>query len=458
LKKRKKLKPKKMITVNSRRRKDPRKSKTTGNREDNVPEDFMQSYSKRNRSKTLSSRKPVPNPEAFALTEKKRLKHDDDDDEDIENTHPFDLININFLKAPNTPVKRSLSDEERTQKERYDAEISYRFTSKIAIAQTKTSTVFRVTDTSGTIYALKELNTCFLSKKKELQKAALIEYKHAKSLRHHPNILRYDTYWQFGPYICFQMEYIPGSSLERYLRENSLYDTVLGHEKEIVWKFLFDLLNGLSYMHQKNIVHLDIKPSNILLCPRSANNNIPTLKIGDFGLSRILGGSESGDERFKKGDGKYLAPELLDSKSCITTAVDIFSLGITVYEMASDYTASDVLWTSVINDTISYDKISKDLKILLARMLCKEPAFRISAADCLLLNDKLRNLHNEYGCDFATLNNNDDSNEEMEDVYSGLDPQMTQSQSAQSYSKIGFSTTNEESIKPNLVAIRKKLF
>lgn len=444
-----------MITVNSRRRKDPRKSKTTGNREDNVPEDFMQSYSKRNRSKTLSSRKPVPNPEAFALTEKKRLKHDDDG-EDSENTHPFDMININFLKAPNTPMKRSQSDEERTQQERYDAEISYRFTSKIPIAQTKTSTVFRVTDTSGTIYALKELNPYFLSKKKEIQRAALIEYKHAKSLRNHPNILRYDTYWQFGPYICFQMEYIPGSSLERYLRENSLYDPVLGHEKDIVWKFLFDLLNGLSHMHQKNIVHLDIKPSNILVCPRS-NNNIPTLKIGDFGLSRILG-SETGDDRFKKGDGKYLAPELLDSKSNITTAVDIFSLGITVYEMASDYTASDILWTSVINDTISYDKMSKDLKILLARMLCKEPTWRISAADCLLLNDKLRNLHNEYSCDFATLNNHDDSNEEMEDVFSGLDQQMSQSHSAQSYSKIGKSSTNEESNKPNLVAIRKKLF
>jgi serine/threonine protein kinase len=446
---------KKMITVNSRRRKDPRKSKTTGNREDNVPEDFMQSYSKRNRSKTLSSRKPVPNPEAFALTEKKRLKHDDDS-EDVENTQPFDMININFLKAPNTPMKRSQSDEERTQQERYDAEISYRFTSKIAIAQTKTSTVFRVTDTSGTIYALKELNPCFLSKKKEIQRAALIEYKHAKSLRNHPNILRYDTYWQFGPYICFQMEYIPGSSLERYLRENNLYDPVLGHEKDIVWKFLYDLLNGLSYMHQKNIVHLDIKPSNILVCPRSANNNIPTLKIGDFGLSRILG-VETGDERFKKGDGKYLAPELLDSKSCITTAVDVFSLGITVYEMASDYTASDILWTSVINDTISYDKISKDLKILLARMLCKEPSWRISAADCLLLNEKLRTLHNEYGCDFATLNNHDDSNEEMEDV-TFSDQQMSQSQSAQSYSKIGKSATNEESNKPNLVAIRKKLF
>jgi len=253
------------------------------------------------------------------------------------------------------------------------------------------------------------------------------------------------------------MEYIPGSSLERYLRENSLYDPALGHEKDIVWNFLFDLLNGLGYMHQKNIVHLDIKPSNILLCPRSINNNnIPTLKIGDFGLSRILG-SETGDDRFKKGDGKYLAPELLDSKSSITTAVDIFSLGITVYEMASDYHASDVLWTSVINDTISYDKISKDLKILLARMLCKEPSWRVSAADCLLLNEKLRNLHNEYGCDFATLNNHDDSNEEMEDVISGLDQQM--SQSAQSFSKPGkSSSTNEESTKPNLVAIRKKLF
>jgi len=98
----------------------------------------------------------------------------------------------------------------------------------------------------------------------------------------------------------------------------------------------------------------------------------------------------------KKGDGRYLAPELLEPGSQITPAVDIFSLGICVYEMASDYGASDLLWQNIINDHISYDRISKDLKPLLAQMLCKDPNLRLSASNCLLINDHIQKISKEY--------------------------------------------------------------
>jgi len=375
-----------MISVN--RRKDTKKAKTTGNSVEGPSEAIEGSqnpFSKRNRSKTLSNKKqPLPNPEAFILTEKKRIKHDEDDQDQLNSISPtFHHI------IPNTPMKRSQSDEERTQQERYKAELSYRYTSQIAITQTKNSTLYRVTDSQDQVYALKELNPIFLSKKKSLQRSALLEYQHAKLLAHHPNIVRYDSYIQFGPYISFQMEYLLSGTLEDYLKKESLHDPVTGFEKDLLWYFLFDLLNALSYMHSRKIVHMDLKPSNILMAIRTGTDNMPMLKIGDFGLSKIIGSEK---ESFKKGDGKYLAPELLEPGSIITTAVDIFSLGICIYEMATDFTASDILWQNIINNHIVYDKISHDLKPLIAQMLSKDPSLRISASHCLLIHDRLHSL------------------------------------------------------------------
>jgi len=291
--------------------------------------------------------------------------------------------------------------------------MSYRFSSKISLASTKISTVYRVTDTIGTTYALKELKVSLLTKKKKLQKAALNEYKNAKLLRGHPNILRYDTFWKFGPYICFQLEYLPGGSLERYIQENPLHDTGNRCEKEIVWHFLRDLLMGLDYIHKKNIVHMDIKPSNILISLRPGTS-IPLLKIGDFGLSRQLD-SKSTCEGFKRGDGRYLAPELLESKAEITTAVDIFSLGITVFEMATDYTANEALWSDIKNEKITYDKVSKELKGVLGLMLCKTPEIRTTAGNCLLINNRLQELASSND-DFIEINDQTVSRiEEMEE-------------------------------------------
>jgi len=95
-----------------------------------------------------------------------------------------------------------------------------------------------------------------------------------------------------------------------------------------------------------------------------------------------------------------LAPELLISGAIITPFVDIFSLGICVYEMATDFKASNELWQNIINDTSGlFDKISKDLKPLLSLMLSKEPQLRISASGCLKISERLQNLFKE--CHYA---------------------------------------------------------
>jgi serine/threonine protein kinase len=384
---------------------------------------------KRNRSKTTGQ--PTPEPEVFNnLSEKKRGR-------------------INLLKVPNTPMKRSQSDEERTQKERYDMEISSQFPSRIEISQTKSSIVYRVQESSGAIYALKELKPDFLSKKKKLQNRALLEYHYAEMLHGHPNLVQYLKYWNQGPYICFLMEYLPGGSLDKYLQANPLHDPETNIEKEILWYFMLDLLTGLCFMHKKKLVHGDIKPSNIFLAINTYNLTIPTLKIGDFGITRSMRPSK---ESIKKGDGQYLAPELLDSNPQISTAVDIFSLGVALYEMATDYTANDTLWNKICQNDISYDKMSKELKIIVARMICRDPTLRMSARDCLCTNSKLQEIAMQLGIE--PLGDEESSNEEM------IDAQSLESDKDDDEEEVPKAETPDtpRRVKKGLDPVRKKLF
>jgi len=96
-----------------------------------------------------------------------------------------------------------------------------------------------------------------------------------------------------------------------------------------VWKICHDISAGLSHIHSYGIVHQDIKPSNIFFV---ANTRFGAMcKIGDFGMAGTIGSSGDGQE----GDTRYMPPELLTSARRHTSS-DIFSLGLTLYEIAMD--------------------------------------------------------------------------------------------------------------------------
>ncbi len=84
------------------------------------------------------------------------------------------------------------------------------------------------------------------------------------------------------------------------------------------------MAQGLAFLHERNVLHLDIKPDNLYFGEKDM------LRIGDFGLAYKAGEWDDWEE----GDGNYLAPELLSSARP-TTAADIYSLGATLYECAT---------------------------------------------------------------------------------------------------------------------------
>eukprot|EP00977_Amphora_coffeiformis_P010726 scaffold2512_cov164-Amphora_coffeaeformis.AAC.11 len=95
-----------------------------------------------------------------------------------------------------------------------------------------------------------------------------------------------------------------------------------------IWKMCHDICAGLSHIHSHGLAHFDIKPSNIFFIPHIRFGAM--CKIGDFGMAGEIGTSEDGQE----GDQKYMAPELLTNEVRHPSA-DIFSLGLTLYELAS---------------------------------------------------------------------------------------------------------------------------
>ncbi|XP_066339281.1 uncharacterized protein [Miscanthus floridulus] len=119
--------------------------------------------------------------------------------------------------------------------------------------------------------------------------------------------------------LCF--EFVPLGSLDKYISDMSE-----GLEWRKRYQIIRGICEGLHYLHEENVLHLDLKPSNILL----DYNLVP--KITDFGLSRCFDDKQTRTFTHNvNGSMGYMAPE--SSSGVITFKSDVYSLGIIITEM-----------------------------------------------------------------------------------------------------------------------------
>lgn len=136
----------------------------------------------------------------------------------------------------------------------------------------------------------------------------------------HPGVVNLERMFETPERIFVVMEKLKGDMLEM----------ILSHEKgrltERITKFLVaQILVALKHLHEKNIVHCDLKPENVLL---SSDEEFPQVKLCDFGFARIIG--EKSFRRSVVGTPAYLAPEVLRNKG-YNRSLDMWSVGVIIY-------------------------------------------------------------------------------------------------------------------------------
>jgi serine/threonine protein kinase len=142
----------------------------------------------------------------------------------------------------------------------------------------------------------------------------------------HPRIVTVHDYGILPESQYLVMEYVPGPTLRYVLRAPGVREDAL--------RIADQICEAVEYAHTMGVLHRDLKPENVLF---ESNDNLDTLKVADFGISRLLGGTEPGFHQtqtgFVVGTPFYAAPEQMAATGPVDARADIYSIGVMLYEM-----------------------------------------------------------------------------------------------------------------------------
>lgn len=196
-----------------------------------------------------------------------------------------------------------------------------------------------------------------------------------KSLKHE-HVIRFIESFESDTRVYIVTEYIDGRRLSALLKDGP-------PDLKSVERFAMQILRALEYIHDRGIIHSDLKPSNILI---DSDNNV---KLIDFGVARTASAEIAADIKEIRGTLHYMSPEQAEGKPYDIRS-DIFAFGIVLYEMCTGRRPFDgeydmaVIYSILYEDPVPPDRISDsipaELSNAILRLLAKEPSARPGSA------------------------------------------------------------------------------
>lgn len=226
---------------------------------------------------------------------------------------------------------------------------------------------------------------------RRLCEKAQSEVKLMHDLQNHPNIVRYLDYrfedWQdgqfFGVDMLIRMDLL--DNLGNHLQKGVIF------QEETIIQLGIDICKALTICHKMNILHRDIKPDNIFIS-RSG-----TYMLGDFGISKMV--EDSQNSMTMAGTRAYAAPEQFGNT--YDWRIDIYSLGLTLYELANHnrlpFAKTNYVSAEEIAMRLSGMKpeppcaVSKELADVIMKACEANPEDRYQSAEAFMAD--LENLH-----------------------------------------------------------------
>ena len=199
----------------------------------------------------------------------------------------------------------------------------------------------------------------------------------------HPNILKTYEFFSNNESYNIIMEYCKGGQLYTEIENNAPFDETYSAY------VMYQIFSAINYAHNMNIIHRDLKPENILIVKRNKKNNYPNIKVGDFGMIKLLPKNTKQNKIIRS--LFYVAPEVF--KNNYNEKCDIWSCGVIMYTLLSNNKPFDGKNEDEIISKIEkgefdlksqpFDKISDNAKDLIQKLLIMDTEKRINAQEAL---------------------------------------------------------------------------
>jgi serine/threonine-protein kinase len=200
---------------------------------------------------------------------------------------------------------------------------------------------------------------------REAKLMALVDHPHCVS------VIDYGLH-EGKPYLV--MELVRGRSLHDVIGEQRYVE--LARAADIIRQ----VLSGLAYAHEQDIIHRDIKPANIMVTPKAPLG--VHVRILDFGLARLREASTSLTDGLAVGTPSYMAPEQCRGDK-LDARVDLYACGVVLFEMLSGkkpFVAKDPIEIVKLQLQAPVPSLGGPLAAVVTRALAKKPEDRFESA------------------------------------------------------------------------------